>query len=131
MNTVYSPLAGTTKVMRSAAEIADFVDESTIDSRAYYGDERRTETRHALAIAIGVTPVDDRGTPTGDRFAAVTRDMSRIGMALFHTSEFAGDYLRVEFSTAEHPRFQVVLEVLRCRPIGPLWEIAGRFLTEV
>jgi hypothetical protein len=99
------------------AFIRELVDEAQQD----FVVDRRREHRFPLLIPVIVTPIRE-GAST---FAAVTRDISLRGVSLLHTGPVEDHYLRIQFKPDAPP---VVIEVLRRRKVGPLWEIAGKFL---
>jgi hypothetical protein len=115
-------------VLSSSEDIAKFVMDLTADVRNAQGDERRPELRgYSILVPVFVTPFDAAGQRVGERFLAVTRDISAIGGAILHSSNVAGQYLLLEFHLPGDREFRLVLEILRVREVGPLWELAGRF----
>lgn len=116
-------------------EIVAFVDwliERMVQEGSYYrGEDRRIEERHRVAISVTGMPVDDNMQPAAEAFEAVTRDISRSGLALFHSQPVTTKFLAVQLIDLDGHQFEAVVQVLRCRPIGPVFEIAGRFVTIV
>jgi hypothetical protein len=110
--------------------IADQVEEVIANLRGYSGPDQRADQRYALAIAVRVTRFGLSGRKCGDPFEAVTRDISLSGISILCTTNICEEFLLLEWSQSGGRPFNVVLEVLRRRSIGPLWEIAGRFLVE-
>jgi hypothetical protein len=111
------------------AEIADYVTRLVAVDRK--GVEKRSAHRFPLATAVPVMPIDDRLRPVGRPFMALTRNISTCGIALVHTRPVTTKYLVVELTSAADERLQVLLEVLRCRPLGPYCDIAGEFVAKV
>ena len=60
-----------------------------------------------------------------------TANISLGGVALLHTRFVDAQYLAVDFSPAGVDELQVVLRVLRCRPLGLVYEIGGEFISRV
>jgi hypothetical protein len=114
-------------VLTSPEEISNFVMDLTADVRNAHSAERRTEPLYAIMVPVFATPFDASGHRIGERFLAVTRDVSVIGGAILHTANVPAQYLLLEFNLPGGREFRVVLEVLRVREIGPLWELTGRF----
>ncbi len=114
-------------VLTSPDEISNFVMDLTADVRNAHSQERRAEPLYAIMVPVFVTPFDATGHPVGARFLAVTRDISTIGGAILHSAKVPGQYLLLEFNLPGNREFRVVLEILRIREIGPLWELTGRF----
>ncbi|HEX4000477.1 MAG TPA: PilZ domain-containing protein [Pirellulales bacterium] len=116
--------------LTSAGEIGCFVRDIVFAVQGYDGVERRAEPRFAISIPVEVTPYDVDPLRAHPKFVAVTRDISASGVTFLHTTSIEETYWLLKFA---HPRargVRLVLEVLYRRPIGPLWEIAGRFVTE-
>jgi len=125
-----SSLKPTSQVLDSVKGLEEFVQQLTADTRHFDGAERRAERRFPICIACAATPCDAAGNPRGSRFAAVTRDISLSGISLLCTAEIADRQLLLEFEGPGRDGFQIAMEVLRCRPLGPFWEVGGRFRTD-
>lgn len=129
------PAAASAEVRRSlpltsAKEIANFVRELVFEMHKYDGVERRAEPRFAVSVPVEATPYDVDSMRAHERFVAVTRDISASGITFLHTKSVEEDFWLLKFAWPRTRGVRVVLEVLYRRPIGPLWEIAGRFVTE-
>jgi hypothetical protein len=92
---------------------------------------RRRELRQTVALLVEATPLDDASRPTGKTFQAVTRDISTSGISLLHTQSVDAPYLSISLKDTENQRLDAVVEVLRCNPIGPLFDIGGRFVAKI
>ena|SRR5438132_943164 len=88
----------------------------------YIVDHRR-ERRHPLVTPVTVLPVGR----LADAFVAVTRDASTRGISFLHTTPVDDHYLYLQFPESPQSALTLVMEVLRRRQIGLLWEIAGSF----
>jgi hypothetical protein len=62
---------------------------------------------------------------------ATTRNVSTGGIALIHTRPVTAKHLVVELTTTAGERLQVLVRVLRRRPLGPFCDIAGQFVTKL
>lgn len=111
-----------------------FADQATItalvrglidDAQKDFVVDRRREHRFPLSVPLTVTPVGNAIQPS-EEFVAVTRDISTRGISFFQIDPVDDHYVSIRFGESA---VKVVIEVLRCRKIGPLWEIAGKFLT--
>jgi hypothetical protein len=67
----------------------------------------------------------------GDGFAAVTRDISTRGLALFHLRPVNSPFLAVELTDYDGHKLEAAIQVLRCRKANSFHEIAGKFVTKV
>ena len=87
------------------------------------GRDRRRDRRYSLITSVRVVPIDGRQRPIGPAFVALSSGMSVSGIRLLHTEPPPSKFLRLEF---EGQTAQFVLSVIRTRPIGDCYEIAGR-----
>lgn len=107
---------------------ADFIKRLVASARQYQGTNRRSEPRHTLGVAVRVAVVNEAHKIIGADFVAVTRDISARGVALYHTQPVTDKLLAVEFELPGGEKRRLLLDVLRCRPVGPLFEVAGQFI---
>ena len=96
------------------------------DAQKDFVVDRRREHRHPVSVPVIVRPIGDRHMTDG--FVAVTRDISTRGVSFFHTAPINYHYLTLHFPESQQSTEAVTIEVLRCHKIGPLFEIAGKFL---
>lgn len=106
----------------------EFIKQLVQGAKHYHGSNRRAEARHAVGMAVRAVPVNAAQQPVGDTFVAVTRDISVKGVALYHTQPILAPFLSLEFPLPDGGKRQTLLQVLRSRPVGPLFEIAGQFI---
>lgn len=88
--------------------------------------DRRRVHRHPLSVPVIARPIGDR--QMADGFVGVTRDISTRGVSFFHTAPVNEHYLSLHFPESRQSTEAVTVEVIRCRKLGPLYEIAGTFL---
>ena len=88
--------------------------------------ELRETLRHKLTTPIVVRPVNRAGTVFGEPYEAVTTDISRSGVGFLYTRAVTDKYVCVTFHNGGATR--VIVEVIRCRPVGPFYEIGGEFV---
>ena len=123
------------KLIHPPEDISTFVDNLikrlTQEGLYYQGPDRRREPRHAVAIQMSAIPLDDGLQPVGNGFVATTRDISSAGISLIHFDRLDCPFLAVEIAIPRERSFQAAVEVLRCRPIGPYFEVAGKFVTKL
>ena len=112
-------------------EISAFVKRVTQDAHFYMGNEKRSEARYSMTVPVRVCQISHSFERVGDEFIAVTRDISTRGISFFHTSAVSEKWLSLELTSPEVGTMQAVIEVLRCRQVGPLFEIAGRFVSDL
>ena len=113
-------------------ELMQFVERLIEEGQREASSENRSEPRYRVALKVAAQPIDARLQPVGQGFYAVTRDISSRGIALFHTEAVPTPYIALEFQDPQTgQQLQAVLEVLRCRPLGPFHEIAGQFVTKL
>jgi hypothetical protein len=115
-------------VLATAYELVEFIQNIAIDP--YDGTNRRSEPRYPIAIPVRAEPVDNNGKRFGQTVPGVTRDVSLTGISILLTRQTRAKHLLLELANGSHKPVHAILDVLRERPIGPLWEVAGQFLFE-
>jgi CheY-like chemotaxis protein len=93
--------------------------------------ERRESQRASLLATVTVVPLNAAREPCGEPFKAAARNVSEGGVSLLHTRAVTAEFLALRWNPlgASGQRINLVLEVHRCQPIGPFYEVAGRFAT--
>lgn len=119
------------KLIHPPEEIAEFVLRLVSRLTHYEGVERRSQGRHRIAIPLLAMPLDDQLFPVGEGFAAVTRDISSCGIALFHQRWVNSPFLAVELVDPDGQKLEAAVEVLRCQRVNEFYEIAGKFVTKI
>ncbi len=104
-------------------ELERFAKDETLHGLG--GEERRRFRRYSLITNVVVVPLDDGLRPIGEPFVALSSGMSVDGIRLIYTDPSPTDRLFIEI---EGQPVRFVLSVLRSRPIGSCFEIAGRLL---
>jgi hypothetical protein len=133
---------GETKAKDSqpSQQVLEFLQSAICDDTGSKNRERRAHLRHAVSMSVRVVPLDDNKQPVAEPFCAMmrdmciagsfealTRDISAGGVSMYHTHPVQEKFLELELTSPEGERLKLILEVLRCRKTGPLYEIAGRF----
>ncbi|HEY2761197.1 MAG TPA: PilZ domain-containing protein [Pirellulales bacterium] len=108
--------------------VVNFVRRIIRNEKLYTGRERRTHLRYPITMPVKATPLTDDQRPAGEPFLAVSRDISIGGMCLYHLYAVSEKYLELDLKGSGNDELHVVLEVVRCRQAGPLYEIAGQFI---
>ncbi|HUY93322.1 MAG TPA: hypothetical protein VMV10_31635 [Pirellulales bacterium] len=116
---------------RPPQAVADFVERAVRNSKYYDGPDVRSERRHAVSLRVAAVPVNERLNKIGEGFIAASRDISSGGIAIYHTRGTSERFLALELSAPSGEKMHVLLEVLRCRPVGLFYEIAGRFVSKI
>lgn len=109
----------------SPPELIDFVKR--VASELGPSHDRREHPRHHFTVAVEVQPLDDELNPSGEPFAAVTRDLSAVGIGLLHTRAVLVKFLQVTI-LAPGGLKRLTVEVLRCESIGRFYDIGGKFV---
>ena len=99
-----------------------------IVTRDYQGPDRRATKRTSVCLGVPVILVDDQYSALGEPFVATTRDISAESLALVHGQPIKAKFFVVELPTPNSTPLQLLVKVVRCRPIGSIYEIAGKFL---
>ena len=103
--------------------------ERTFNDAGGEGDRRNSE-RASLLATITVIPLNGSLQPCGEPFKAAARDASEGGLSLLHTRAITAEHLALRWQNLGTPGHQItmVLQVQRCQPMGPFYEVAGRFM---
>lgn len=88
--------------------------------------DRRGGDRRPVLSSVLAEPLDDNFKPAGAAIVALTRNVSRGGIALLYTQPIGAKYLAIRQPGIEG-RVRYV-EVVRSKLIGYGYEIAGRFI---
>ncbi len=111
-------------------DVSRLIQELIDKQEKFRGDERRATKRYPMACPVVAVPIDDQEKP-GEAFAAITRDISSQGISIYHTRPVHEPYLAIQWNVDEAEQLRVLVEVVRCRPVGPFfYEIGGMFVTQ-
>jgi hypothetical protein len=119
------------QLLRPPAAIEMFVRRIVRGADYYDGPEQRTERRYVLSLPVAAVPVNESLKKVGDVFIAFTRDISSGGIAMYHTRRVSEKFLAVEIKSTCGEKMRVLVEVLRCSPVGLFYEIAGKFASRL
>lgn len=117
-----------TESATSTDEIRSFVSRL---AREYFldGPDRRTEPRFRVTLPVSLCLLDERFAPLGYEVRAVTRDISENGLGLVCQDPVNAKYLSLQLASPAGEHFSVIVEVLRCRPVGYYFDVGCRFVT--
>lgn len=113
----------------STQAITSFIESVDGKVLSFEGHERRTHARYVVAIPSVVWPLDKEHRPQGKSLFAVTRDISVGGISLIHSQPATTKFLGVKLTLANEKEIHLLIKVLRCRPLGTYYDIAGEFVT--
>ncbi|HEV3344335.1 MAG TPA: PilZ domain-containing protein, partial [Pirellulales bacterium] len=119
------------QLLRPPAAIEMFVRRVVRGADYYDGPEQRTERRYVVSLPVAAVPVDESLKKSGEVFIAFTRDISSGGIAMYHTRRVSEKFLAVEIKANCGEKMRVLVEVLRCSPVGLFYEIAGKFTSRL
>jgi hypothetical protein len=110
--------------------IADFIARILPDG-CYAGPEKRDCERFPIVAPVAVMPLGNGLEPAGAPFMALTRNISRSGIGLVSTRAACTEFIAVEWPCVSGQGMQLVVQVLRCRPLRSFYDIGGKFLTRM
>ena len=119
------------QLLRPPAAIEMFVRRVVRGAEFYVGPEQRTEPRYVVSLPVTAVPVNESLKKAGDVFVAFTRDISSGGIAMYHTRRVSEKFLAVEIKSNCGEKMRVLVQVLRCSPVGLFYEIAGKFVSRL
>jgi hypothetical protein len=125
----------TRTLIHPPAEVAGFVDgliRQMIEKGQYLNaPDRRAETRHTVAIQVSAMPLGSDLQPIGDPFIATTKDISNASLTLIHFEALTAPLLAIQLKDLGGSVLNSAVEVIRCQPVGPYFEIVGRYVTKI
>lgn len=89
--------------------------------------EKRTSNRHSVVSVVPAIELDEQLNPACEPFTTICRNISKGGICLLNEWAIMSD-LAIEFCPANQQPMQVLLRVLRRRPLGPYHDIGGEFV---
>jgi CheY-like chemotaxis protein len=95
---------------------------------SHVSSENRSEGRAVLnekAVAIALT---DDLAPVGQPFKVMVRDLSHHGIGIVHSQHLAGMSLAISWRGLRKNRIIVLIRTLRCRQVGPFYDIGAMFV---
>ena len=122
-------LAAGTHLLTDPPQAAAQLMKRLLSKRGTHADRRR-EARIPLFSTAVVVPVNKDFEVQGEAFKMTFCDVSESGACLLHSRAIHAKYLALRWRSSTSPNcfIQVVMQVLRCNPIGPFYEIAGQFV---
>lgn len=88
--------------------------------------ELRRHPRKPLMMSIPAMQLDDDLFPVGEDFTVLSRNLSSSGIAIVYTCPLEGK-LAVLIELPEIGHIQLLLDIVRATPVGPLYEMGGAF----
>ena len=110
--------------------VVSFVNRLMDDHHPHDKPERRARPREPIAIPVSAQPLDANFRPTGDVFAAVTKDISTGGIGVIHSEQIVARYLQIEIATQDGEEMSLLAQVKHCTPYGPHYHIGARFVVD-
>jgi hypothetical protein len=110
-------------------ESAQRLAKSLLPEDDKWADHRRHK-RYRTAVPVVVLPLASDFRVSGEAEPMTAANVSLGGAALLHTRRVDAPYLAIDFRPAVD-ELQVVFKVLRCRPLAPVYEIGGQFISRM
>lgn len=101
--------------------------EQLADELTYFEYEARAHPRTKLTVEVVARASNGKGNVFGTTFNVITTDISPGGIGFLHTTAVPDKFLAIELG-AKHRRAFVLVEVVRCRSVGNLYEIGAKFI---
>lgn len=95
---------------------------------SYAGPERRQAPRRSVLIPVHLHRLNDEFEPTGAAEEALICNVSITGAMFVHTHTMLSRYVSIDFPE-QYEIEPLVMEVIRNRPMGTYFEIAGTFIS--
>jgi len=110
-------------ISSSRSTVEQFVDAVGAGPQPQSDDRRSTNRKPAMIDVIAV-PLDAERKPCGEAFLALTRDISRGGIAILCTEEVKSPYLLLRLEMARYRMLQAVARVIRSRSFYQFTEVS-------
>ena len=88
------------------------------------------EQRLAMLSTVVAIPVDRNFNPSGEPFKIAARDFSDSGICLLHSRAIRTEYLALRWRSLVSSKcfIRIVMQVTRCKSVGPFYEVEGQFV---
>ena len=122
-------LAAGTHLLNDPSEAAVQFMKRLLSKRGNLSDRRRDQ-RISLLSTVVVVPVNKDFQVRGEAVKMIFCNVSETGACLLHSRAVDAKYLALRWRSSASPNcfIQVVMQVIRCAPLGPFYEIAGQFV---
>jgi PilZ domain len=110
-------------IASSRETVEQFVDAVGAGGQTQ-SDDRRSTKRKAAMIDVIAVPLNAERKPCGEAFLALTRDISRGGIAILCTEEVKSPYLLLRLEMARYRMLQAVARVIRSRSFYQFTEVS-------
>ncbi len=111
-------------------KMVQFVN-ALVEADAGSDSDQRSRQRFHMASAVPALCLNEDDIPVGEAFLIMTRNISTNGISLVHTDPIETRKLAIQLVGASDETIQLILEVVRCRPIDEYYDIGGRLLGRV
>jgi hypothetical protein len=103
----------------------------SLGGKPYAGPDRRQDQRYSMAVPAVAIPLGKDFRVIGKPVQMTTLNVSQGGAALLHTQYTDTPNFALDFTASGIPLMQVILQVLRVRDVGSVYEIAGQFVSRM
>ena len=94
----------------------------------YRGVERRRYRRYTAVVSVMAVPLNDGFRVAGLPLRMTMTNVSYGGASLIHAGYHVSAYYALDFSVGGLALSQAVVQPVRMRALGPVYEIGGRFV---
>jgi hypothetical protein len=97
------------------ATVDAFMVRLTNGAQKYDGPERRSEPRFAITMSVPTQALDESRCRVGAPFVAITRSISRGGIAFYYTKPIAERFLAMQFRDRDGNTMRAARAAIRNR----------------
>lgn len=92
--------------------------------------DRRNSVRFSMLSCAVAMPASKDFEPRGEAFKMTFCDLSDSGACFMHTRSINDEYLALRWRSVISPKchLHAVVQISRCMPLGPFYEIVGSFV---
>ncbi len=91
--------------------------------------EKRLHKRYLVPLRVDVQPIDEHFRPQGETYPVIAYDISVQGICIRDTRSVETKFLALNLVSPTGDEMQMLMEVLRCRHTGRLYDIGGKFIS--
>lgn len=89
------------------------------------------DKQYRMAAPVTAVPLEADFKVAGEPLRMTTKDISVSGVSLIHTRFTEKPYFALDFAIAGADHVEATVEVLGVKNFGPVYEIAGKFISRV
>ena len=108
----------------SPEQVFEVINWAMDASGSRFDSNRRINERKTTYLPIEIQMIGEDDQPVGEKFSAVTRDVSVGGIGFISSYPITTSKIQVRFSSSQDGGQVLLLDLKYCRPVGTMY-LAG------